>query len=89
VPGAPGETIAVRIDGASGGTWRISRAIDGWRFTDAQDTTPAIATTTIPEDLAWRVFTKGISPETARERVVIEGDEPRGAAVLRMIAIVG
>jgi hypothetical protein len=48
-----------------------------------------IATTTIPQDLAWQIFTKAIPPSTARSLVSIEGDERLGATVLHMIAIVG
>ncbi len=47
------------------------------------------AATILPGDIAWRVFTKGISVADARPQITIEGDERLGAAVLRALAIVG
>jgi hypothetical protein len=44
---------------------------------------------TIPQELAWRVFTKGIARESARAQIQIEGDRELGANVLRLTAIVG
>jgi uncharacterized protein (TIGR03083 family) len=89
VPAQSGAVVAVRIDGPSGGVWRIRKSADGWRLIDPEDATPPFATTTIPEEVAWRIFTKGLSPAVAREHVRISGDEHAGSAVLRMIAIVG
>jgi uncharacterized protein (TIGR03083 family) len=89
VAAAPGAVVAVRIDGESGGVWRIRRSQDGWRFIDPEDPTPPLATTTIPEEVAWQIFTKGLTPALAREHARISGDEQVGSAALRMIAIVG
>jgi hypothetical protein len=47
------------------------------------------ARVTIPESIAWRLFTKGISRAGAAARVVIEGDHALGAPVLDAVAIVG
>jgi hypothetical protein len=43
---------------------------------------------TIPEALAWRLFTKGIDRESARSLVAIEGDPVLGEKVLGLTAIV-
>ena len=40
-----------------------------------------------PPDLAWRLFTKGVSPEAARTQVRIKGDEGLGARVLELVSI--
>jgi hypothetical protein len=44
---------------------------------------------TIPQSLAWRIFTKGIDRESARKQVSIEGDRDLGQRVLDLTAIVG
>ena len=49
----------------------------------------SIATVTIPQDIAWRIFTKGIARENAREHVRVTGDAALGNHVLDMLAIVG
>ena len=48
-----------------------------------------VATVTIPQDIAWRIFTKGIARENAREHVRVTGDAALGNHVLGMLAIVG
>jgi uncharacterized protein (TIGR03083 family) len=84
----PGQVVEVRISGDSGGAWSIRRDADRWSFLD----TPAgavVSTTTIPQEIAWRIFTKGMPPAAARPHVSIEGDERLGSGVLRMLSIVG
>jgi hypothetical protein len=44
---------------------------------------------TIPQELAWRVFTKGIARQSACAKIQIEGDQDLGAEVLHFTAIVG
>jgi hypothetical protein len=43
----------------------------------------------LPEATAWRVFTKGIAPESTRSQVEIEGDEALALGILGLTAIVG
>jgi uncharacterized protein (TIGR03083 family) len=84
----PGAIAQVRVDGESGGDWFLERQHDGWSFTSQSNPQQIVATTTIPEEIAWRIFTKGIDHRSARERVAIEGDQHIGAAVLGSIAII-
>jgi len=54
--------------------------------------TPAgesISETTIPQQIAWRIFTKGISSAEAAAQVQVKGDEAVGLHILKMISIVG
>ena len=44
---------------------------------------------TIPQELALRVFTKGIDRELARAQIKVEGDRDLGETVLQLTAIVG
>jgi uncharacterized protein (TIGR03083 family) len=88
VPAQAGSVAQVRIDGASGGDWFLSRDHDCWTLSTNADAHRIVSTTTIPEEIAWRIFTKGIDRENARQRVAITGDEQIGSAVLGSIAIV-
>jgi hypothetical protein len=44
---------------------------------------------TIPQPLAWRLFTKGIDRDWARAQIQIERNRDLGEKVLRLTAIVG
>ena len=43
----------------------------------------------IPQEIAWRIFTKGIDRKTAEAQVEVRGDRDLGLHVLRMVTIVG
>lgn len=89
VPARAGSVVEVTVTGECGGTWWLERASSHWVLV----TTPAReridARTAIPQSIAWRVFTKGISRDEAKSQVSISGDEALGAAALGMTAIVG
>jgi uncharacterized protein (TIGR03083 family) len=88
VPAEPGTVAHVRVDGASGGDWFLTRERERWSLTPNADGDQIVSKTAIPEEIAWRIFTKGIDRGSARELVVITGDEYIGSAVLGSIAIV-
>jgi uncharacterized protein (TIGR03083 family) len=88
VAAAPGTQIDVVVPGASGGVWHLYRAPDRWLLTADAIAVPA-AQVTLPEDIAWRVFTKGIPRAEAAAQVAIEGDDALGSRVLDAVAIVG
>jgi hypothetical protein len=44
---------------------------------------------TIPQPLAWRLFTKGIDRDWARAQIQIERNRDLGEKVFRLTAIVG
>lgn len=85
-----GAVVEVTIAGDSGGTWRLQRGPDGWGLLAgaAAGSGPVAARATLPETMAWRVFTRGIDPAEARRQVVLEGDTGLAAGVLGMTAIV-
>jgi hypothetical protein len=39
------------------------------------------------QDTAWRLFSKGLDPDEARQRVTIEGDQALAAGVLGALAV--
>jgi uncharacterized protein (TIGR03083 family) len=87
VEASPGDTIRFDVVGDCGGSWWLHRGNSGWRLAAAECGHVA-ARTAIPQEIAWRIFTKGIAREEARARVTIEGGAALGAHVLEMIAIV-
>jgi len=83
-----GAHVAVEVAGEAGGTWRLYRDGARWMLTTDLLDHP-VARVTLREEIAWRVFTKGISLEAARRDSQIEGDPALAARVLATRAIVG
>jgi len=83
-----GALAQFNISGECGGSWYLFRDGGAWKLIAA----PAgekISETTIPQEIAWRIFTKGISREEAMRQVRSAGDEAVGLHILKMISIVG
>jgi uncharacterized protein (TIGR03083 family) len=83
----PGAAVRIEVTGECGGDWHLYRG-DSWLLANGPGGT-IVATVTIPEDIAWRIFTKGIARENAVEQVRVTGDAALGYHVLEMLAIVG
>ena len=47
-----------------------------------------VSETTMPQEIAWRVFTRGIDRESAKSEVQISGDTRLGLGILEMICII-
>jgi len=83
-----GTTLLLEISGECGGQWFLSRGTTRWDFVSPP--AKAVASrVTIPQELAWRVFTKGIDRDSARRQISVEGNRNLGEKVLDLIAIVG
>lgn len=83
-----GSRVQVVITGDCGGVWTIERQAGGWRL-DRSEGDPVLARVTIPQELAWRLFTKGLRGDDARRPISREGDGAVGDVVLRLVTIVG
>lgn len=83
-----GTVLLVEIAGECGGHWYLSRKINEWELVNEPDVELA-ARLTIPQEIAWRVFTKGIDRDSARAQIKIEGDPRLANRVLDLTAIVG
>ena len=75
------------ISGECGGSWYLYRDVESWRLVQAPLGEQA-SITTIPQEIAWRIFTKGIDRESARSHVRVSGDADLGLHILGMISIV-
>jgi uncharacterized protein (TIGR03083 family) len=87
VSAKPGTSVQIVITGECGGRWNLYRAEDGWQLT-AEPFGEKVAEATIPQEIAWRIFTKGVDRKAAESQVRVTGDPKLGAHVLGMISIV-
>ncbi len=88
VKAPPGTGLLLEISGECGGQWFLFRQANGWHLLKrpARD---FAAHVTLPQELAWRLFTKGIDHDAARRQVQFEGDPALGEKILHLTAIVG
>ena len=82
-----GTAILFTIVGDAGQSWCLVRHEARWALFD--DTpVAAAATITVDEQTAWRLFTKGIAKDTAKERAHIQGDETLATTLFDAVAII-
>jgi uncharacterized protein (TIGR03083 family) len=78
--------IKIRVTGEGGGDWWLIRKTDTWELVTHPDKMPDAAVS-IPGEIAWRIFTKGIAKEEAKLNVKISGQEHLGEHMLSMLAV--
>jgi len=83
----PGTYAQFMISGECGGSWYLYRAEETWQLLKRSFGEKA-SETIIPQEIAWRIFTKGIDRESALEQVRVSGDAELGLHVLDMVSIV-
>ena len=86
VSAEPGQSIHFAVRGEAGGDWTLRRQSPGWSLFTGRDDHPA-ARVSLDQENAWRLFSKGLSPEAARQSVGIEGDPRLGEPVFGALAI--
>jgi len=87
VDAVDGCCVTLAITGESGGEWTVRREYEEWQlylgkpeYTDA-----AII---LPEETAWRLFTKGITGEQARAKASLSGNRILAEKILETISII-
>lgn len=83
-----GTLLKLEILGDCGGTWLLAKSEAHWPFVSTLREQPA-AHVQIPQQIAWRVFTKGIDRAQAIAQSSFEGDRTLGERVFHLTAIVG
>ena len=78
--------IEISVDSEAGGKWFLVRRSGLWQISSDNDGTVS-ASITIPAEISWKLFTKGISPEEAGTWCTITGDGTLGATVLSLVAV--
>ena len=87
VSAAPGTAIRITVSGKCGGSWHLYREQARWALTSDERAQPA-AETVIPQEIAWRIFTKGIDHESVLSQVKTAGDRALALPVLGMVSVV-
>ena len=82
-----GTLVALTVTGESGGRWFVLREKEGWNLYLDHDAEPA-AEIVIDEETAWRLFTKGLTKDEARERVEIIGEATLALKALDMVSVI-
>jgi uncharacterized protein (TIGR03083 family) len=83
----PGTHVQINVSGECGGSWYLCRVGEAWELL-REPAGENTSETTIPQDIAWRIFTKGIDRESAQSQLNITGDTKLGQHVLGMISVV-
>lgn len=84
----PGTCLQIGVTGPGSGIWTIERRKDTWGVDRGSPPQPAAAAIQLSSGCLWRVATRGITAETAREQTAISGDQALGSAVLNLVAII-
>lgn len=82
-PGEKGEALSFEITGEAGGIWHLFH--DGQRWLQVEDIPIQENLITIDGEIAWRLFTKGITREETRMKV--QGNNMAGEHLLSMLAV--
>ena len=86
---APAETsVRFEISGAAGGIWYVYKTDAVWTLLLDSPTEPA-TTVVLPQDVVWRLFTKGMDRDKARSLAVIGGRVDLAALIFATTAIIG
>ncbi len=81
-----GSSVRIEVTGAAGGAWSAVSTAARWRLDAPVD--PADAVVQLSPDTLWRLASRGLKPEQARERATVSGDERLAAAALQLLSIV-
>jgi uncharacterized protein (TIGR03083 family) len=87
VKAADGTQLKVTITGDSGGDWLLIKEKNEWGIYSSFSVQPE-TTVELDEDTAWRLFTKGMTKDTALEKIRFTGNEAYYLKILDTIAII-
>lgn len=80
-------SLSISITGDAGGRWSVLRENGEWNlYTGAPD--KPTAEVFIGQDIAWRLFTRGIDQDAALKQMIFKGDQTLAHKVLGMISII-
>lgn len=81
-----GTLLSFRIIGEAGGEWFLLRQHGEWQLVK-EPVGNASSEVTLSQDLAWRLFTKGVDKESARTQIKITGDQGLGGEIINMLSV--
>ncbi len=80
-----GSLIRFEVTGDAGGVWNLARQDGSWKLVESA--AAPNSTARIPQEIAWRIFTKGMDRKTAESLIEWSGTE-LARHVLSLIAVV-
>ena len=80
--------IKIEITGPAGGDWFLIRKQNRWELWLDVEEKPKAAVR-MPQDVAWKLFTKGLEKSSAERSMSFEGTTELGRQILDMICIIG
>jgi uncharacterized protein (TIGR03083 family) len=81
-----GARVSVAVTGPVTLQWMLRRIDGEWSLWSGADPN-AETSISMPADVAWRVWTKGMNPDEACAKMVIRGDATMALSVARFVAI--
>lgn len=84
---AEGVTVALTVTGDSGGRWLLQRENGAWQLY-VDDTHRVDAEAIIDQEIAWRLFSRGISRDQALAVATITGDRRLASKALEMVSVI-
>ncbi len=81
-----GDVIKFRITGAGGADWFLYYNGENWQLITDSAINP-VSEVIIAGEIAWRLFTKGISRTEAERKVTIAGRPDLGSHIFSMLAV--
>jgi uncharacterized protein (TIGR03083 family) len=83
-----GTAVRLKISGDAGGTWFLLKTGPSWGLALEPDTEPA-ADVSLPQETAWRMFTKGVDPEAAQTSALVRGDATLASPIFSTVSVIG
>jgi uncharacterized protein (TIGR03083 family) len=82
-----GAHVVFEATGEAGGRWSLVRLDGNWQLMEDVDSSPSVMVS-LPQDVVWRLWTRGMTPEEVQDVAVIAGNLDLGLPALRAVAII-
>lgn len=86
VQGSTPDLLRIVFSGERDKVWYLQWQPTGWQLWEQLHETPTCELI-IPDDVAWRIFTKAIRPEAARAQAQIKGQSYLAEPIFSMVAV--
>ncbi|HVH09935.1 MAG TPA: maleylpyruvate isomerase family mycothiol-dependent enzyme [Gemmatimonadales bacterium] len=88
VRAAEDTTVRFEISGKAGGVWFVVRGARVWELVLDAPREP-VADVVVSEDVAWRMFTKGVDRQRARRAAAVRGAVEFADPIFATVAVIG